>query len=380
MQKNFGAANLFRWCYDLWSEDWQGARECNAAALMFTRGKAPHCSARGELSSADAPRKLESGRRQSPAFVAGGVLTTTDAASAFEATRAAIFFARNPGPLPDGVRRGGRATEVPPMAVEELTERDELREFLVQDRLANAYLLGNLDPSYFQFCRWYGSRDERGEIANLMLVYRGLSLPVVFTSGRGEDLPDFLKACYEVVPERFHFHVLETQMADLNSTFEVGQAEAMIRMGLERRHFEPGVRDERVERLGHRDTAQIMALYEHYPDNFFEPYQLETGLYFGIRDEEGDLVSIAGVHVVSEAHDIAVIGNLVTHSGRRGQGLATACTARLLEELFERVSLVALNVQVENAPAIRMYENFGFRANNRFYEGRWSKAAERAGA
>ncbi|TXD35024.1 GNAT family N-acetyltransferase [Lujinxingia vulgaris] len=266
------------------------------------------------------------------------------------------------------------------MAVEELTERDELREFLVQDRLANAYLLGNLDPSYFQFCRWYGSRDERGEIANLMLVYRGLSLPVVFTSGRGEDLPDFLSACYEVVPERFHFHVLETQMADLTSIFEVGQAEAMIRMGLEREHFEPGGRDERVERLGHRDTAQIMALYEHYPDNFFEPYQLETGLYFGIRDEEGDLVSIAGVHVVSEAHDIAVIGNLVTHSGRRGQGLATACTARLLEELFERVSLVALNVQVENAPAIRMYENFGFRANNRFYEGRWSKAAERAGA
>ncbi|RAL24974.1 hypothetical protein DL240_01830 [Lujinxingia litoralis] len=263
------------------------------------------------------------------------------------------------------------------MAVEELTQRDELREFLVQDRLANAYLLGNLDPAYFQFCRWYGARDESGQVAHLMLVYRGLSLPVVFTSGRGEDLSEFLEACYEEVPERFHFHVLETQMGGLTSAFELGQAEAMIRMGLEREHFQPGERDARVERLGHRDTAQIMALYEHYPDNFFEPYQLETGLYFGIRDAEGALVSIAGVHVVSEAHDIAVIGNLVTHSERRGEGLATACTARLLEELFERVSLVALNVQAENAPAIKMYENFGFKANNRFYEGRWSKATER---
>ncbi len=256
------------------------------------------------------------------------------------------------------------------MPVEELTDRDELRDFLTGDRLANAYLLGNLDPAYFQFCKWYGARDDSGQLRNLMLVYRGLSLPVVFMSGNGEGLEQFLEASQQVVPERFHFHVLEEQMPALQSVYPTTGASAMVRMGLRREDFEPVDGDERVERLGHRDTAAIMELYEHYPDNFFEAYQLETGLYFGIRDDER-LISMGGVHVLSEEHDVAVIGNLVTHSEYRGQGLATAVTGRLVEELFEQVSLLALNVGKDNEPAVQLYNNFGFESNNVFFEGRW---------
>lgn len=262
------------------------------------------------------------------------------------------------------------------MAVEQLTDRNELREFLMRDRLANAYLLGNLDPAYFQFCRWYGSRDARGELGNLLLVYRGLSLPVVFMVGQEPDIENFLRDCAEVLPDRFHFHVLENHMQVVKSSLSPNEFKLMNRMGLDRSRFRLQQRPRgEVERLGHRDTAAIMELYAHYPDNFFEPYQLETGLYFGIRDESMGLVSIAGVHVVSEEHDVAVIGNLVTHAQMRGQGLATACTARLLEELFERVSFVALNVQQDNEPAIRMYQNFGFEFNNRFYEGQYAMTA-----
>ena len=255
------------------------------------------------------------------------------------------------------------------MPVEKLSDREELRQFLTRDRLANAYLLGNLDPAYFQFCEWYGSRTEDGDLQNLMLVYLGLSLPVVFMSGNGQGLETFLRESRKVVPQRFHFHVLEEQMEALRSVYTTEQATAMYRMGLRREEFAGVERDERVERMGHRDTAAIMELYEHYPDNFFEPYQLETGLYFGIRDA-GRLVSLAGVHVLSERHDIAVLGNLVTHSEVRGEGLATAVTGRLIEELFNRVSLLALNVGRDNEPAVRLYKNFGFQENNIFYEGR----------
>lgn len=256
------------------------------------------------------------------------------------------------------------------MSVETLTDRQELRQFLIRDRLANAYLLGNLDPAYFQFCNWYGSRGADGTLTNLMLVYRGLSLPVVFTSGNGDGLEEFLEQSRGIVPQRFHFHVLEEQMPALQSVYPTRGARAMIRMGLTRENFEPIDYDESVERLGHRDTAAIMELYEHYPDNFFEAYQLETGLYFGIRDGER-IVSMGGVHVVSEEHDVAVIGNLVTHSDYRGEGLATEVTARLVEELFDRVSLLALNVGKDNEPAVTLYKNFGFESNNIFYEGRW---------
>ncbi|MBA2662546.1 MAG: GNAT family N-acetyltransferase [Bradymonadaceae bacterium] len=258
------------------------------------------------------------------------------------------------------------------MAVQQLTDRGELREFLMRDRIANAYLLGNLDPAYFQFCRWYGSRTASGELGNLLLIYRGLSLPVVFMSGSDPGIETFLRECTTVLPDRFHFHVLENHMNTVRDTFSPPDFKPMYRMGLERSRFSTHGDTSRVVRLGHRDTAAIMALYAHYPDNFFEPYQLETGLYFGIRDPALGLVSIAGVHVVSEEHDVAVIGNLVTHRQARGQGLATACTARLLEEIFERVSLVALNVQQDNEPAIRMYRHFGFEFNNVFFEGQYA--------
>lgn len=260
------------------------------------------------------------------------------------------------------------------MAAEHITDREELRRFLMKDRLANAYLLGNLDPSYFQFCKWFGLRDAQNELENLALLYTGLSLPVVFVVGNSTRIEELLRSCRADLPSRFHFHVLEEQMTEIRGIFEPTNFHRMIRMGLQRSAYHQT--DSRtlasieVERLGHRDTLAIMDLYQHYPDNFFEPYQLETGLYFGVRDPDIGLASIAGIHVFSEEHDVAVIGNFVTHPRRRGQGLATACTAKLLGELFGRVSFVALNVQENNTPAIRMYSNFGFEKNNFFYEGR----------
>lgn len=258
-----------------------------------------------------------------------------------------------------------------PMAVEQLRDREELRDFLMRDRLASAYLLGNLDPAYFQWCKAYGARDDDGVLESLVLLYTGLSLPAVFTVGDERHFGELLESIRAELPERFHFHVQEKQLAALRGVYQPAALKRMWRMGLERQsHIKQELKDPpRVERLGHRDTAAIMELYQHYPDNLFEAYQLETGFYFGVRDPEIGLASIAGIHVFSEEHDVAVIGNFVTHPDRRGEGMASACTARLLDELFERVSFVALNVQADNEAAIHMYGKFGFEKNNIFYEG-----------
>jgi GNAT superfamily N-acetyltransferase len=259
--------------------------------------------------------------------------------------------------------------------IEELIDRDELRQFLMQDKLANAYLLGNLDPAYFQFCRWFGARSEEGILANVALLYTGLSLPVFFLASQEANYDRFLAACTTHLPARYHFHVLQSHTDTVTTIIQPTLMQRMIRMGLQRTSYSArtGKSDIAVHHLGHRDTAAIMKLYAHYPDNFFEPYQLETGLYFGVRDEELGLSSIVGIHVISQEHDVAVLGNFVTHPERRGSGLSTACTATLLDALFERVSLVALNVQSDNEPAIRMYNNFGFSENNIFYEGRTAR-------
>lgn len=258
--------------------------------------------------------------------------------------------------------------------IERIAETEELREFLMHDRYANAYLLGKLDPSYEPFCKWFGRRNARGDLEDLLLWYQGLSIPVgFFVKSPGSEDASFFEACCNVLPPRFHFHIINTQMSSFRAACEVETYKQMHRMGLERKDYQRVAVDDdlpEVIRLGHRDTAAIMNLYEHYPDHFFEPYQLETGLYFGVRDPELGLASIAGVHVLSPEFDVAVIGNLVTHPDARGRGLATACTKRLLDELFERVSFIALNVQTNNEPAIRMYTNFGFEPNNVFFEGR----------
>ena len=120
--------------------------------------------------------------------------------------------------------------------------------------------------------------------------------------------------------------------------------------------------------LTHRDTGAIMRLYHHYPDNFFEPALLDTGHYFGVRQND-ELVSVAGIHVLSEKYDVAAIGNIVTHGEHRGKGLATHCVGRLLEALFPKVNHVTLNVREANESAIACYRKFGFTARYDFLEG-----------
>jgi len=251
----------------------------------------------------------------------------------------------------------------------EVQDTEVLSRFFLTDPITNAYQLGDLDPAYFGSCRWFADRadDDMGAVA---LLYQGLSLPALLTTGDADVLAELLREVRNVLPERFQYQVADDHIDALELFFSLRTKARMLRMALRAdAYIQPDDFGVNVVRLGHRDTAMIAELYQHYPDNFFEPYQLESGLYFGVKS--GDrLVSIAGIHVVSEQYDVAAIGNLVTAPDSRGQGLATACTARLLDELFERVSLVALNTGESNEPAIRTFKRLGFTEHMRYLEGR----------
>lgn len=267
----------------------------------------------------------------------------------------------------------------------EVTDADELKRFLVRDRVANAYLLGDLDPAYLPYCTWYGGRTPSGELGALVLVYEGLRLPAVLTvappcadsadqdaikSGLGM-LDEVFTQVRHALPREFWVHAWEHHRLLLDRHFEPGALKPMIRMGLTRQAYRRQASDVAVRRLGHVDTARIMALYGYFPDHFFEPYQLESGLYFGVDGDDGQsLAAIAGIHVHSRSHDIAAIGNLVTHPDYRRRGHATAVTTVLLDALFETVSLVTLNVEKTNVAAIKTFEKFGFTRHHVYYEGR----------
>ena len=213
---------------------------------------------------------------------------------------------------------------------------------------------------------WYGLKDEG--LRAVLLLYSGLSVPAVLTKGDGMDVEALIQATRPALPRRFYGQIRSEHRKAIECHFDLQDEKDMVRMGCTREHYVESSDPSGVEALNHRDTAAIMSLYTHYPDNFFEPAMLGSGLYFGIRDDS-ELVSVAGLHVLSERYDVAAIGNIVTHADRRGQGLASKCVRKLLDELFQRVGHVTLNVERDNVAAIACYRKFGFTERYPYIEG-----------
>ena len=258
---------------------------------------------------------------------------------------------------------------IPHVRALEPDDYESLRRYLTQDRVGAAYLLGDLDQPYVEQTQWFGMFDpDDGALDGVLLLYTGLRMPTVLTVGDVIQMEALFGATLDVLPRRFYVNILREHRRALDVYYRGSLSQEVYRMGLGRAEYTREAEPVDVDLLTHRDTAAIMRLYTHYPDNFFEPAHLDSGLYFGIR-EGGELVSVAGAHVISETHDVAVVGNTVTHSDKRKRGLARRCVTRVLDELFPRVSRVALNVPVGNGQAISVYSGFGFYEHSRFIEG-----------
>lgn len=253
------------------------------------------------------------------------------------------------------------------------TDLARVRRLLVQDPFATAYMLGDLDPVYASYCTWFLAREE-GRDTSILQVYTGLSAPVIITYGTPTSLGALVARHFSELPARAHIHLMPEHLAVVDRSFELSGLRPMVRMALVGAQFTPHRREltgySQVERLGHRDTGEIMQLFTHYPDSFFEPHQLSTGHYYGVRDASSTLVAVAGVHVVSRHEGIAALGNIVTHPDHRGRGLSSMVTSHLTGALVdEGIELFALNVERKNSSAIKVYEKLGFREHCTYLEG-----------
>lgn len=263
---------------------------------------------------------------------------------------------------------------------EQTKDLERVRRVLLEDPISTAYMLGDLDPLYNHSCTWWIATDEGRDVA-VLLVYNGLSAPVVITHGAPEGIGFIATTKLEDLPWRGHVH-LSPDHLEVMQAFSFDRMRLMIRMGVEvtdlvREVPAHGHDYAPITRLGHRDTGDIVALSAFYPDSFFEPHQLSTGHYYGVRAPSGELVSVAGVHIVSRVDRIAALGNIVTHPDHRGRGLSSACTAFLAGALAdEGMRLLVLNVQRENADARRVYEKLGFREHCTYLEGFLVRALE----
>ncbi|MBD3333786.1 GNAT family N-acetyltransferase [candidate division GN15 bacterium] len=240
-----------------------------------------------------------------------------------------------------------------------------------RDWVLFAYHLGDLDDFYFPHCRWlvWPAADD---VKEALLIYRppGENSPsTVMAFGLSEAMDELLVAVRDQLPDRFFCHFQSHHRESLGSGFTLSPLGPHIKMRLDDLTRVNDDTFEQVVWLGGEDEGRIQCLMDRgYPDGYFSPHMLATGLYVGIED--GDkLVSLAGVHTHNTEQRIAVLGNIVTHPDYRGRGFATKVTYALSRRLAEQGLRVCLNVARDNQAARACYRSLGFVHTHDYEEG-----------
>ncbi len=246
--------------------------------------------------------------------------------------------------------------------VKTLNDKEQILAFLQQDRIYAAYAIGDLEPSLFAQCQWFGATDD-GETQALALFFTGLQPPALFTMGDTDGVAAILGSTLQ--PKRAYFTCRAEHLPVVEASYALDEVERMFRMAIASADFQPVPGPTIKLDLSHLDA--LRHLYRLGGGDAFAPYQLRDGVYYGVEADR-QLVSAAGTHLVSPTFGVAGVGNIFTHPNHRRRGYGTACTSHVVEELLNQNLNVVLNVNGENAEAIGVYERLGFRRHCPYIE------------
>jgi RimJ/RimL family protein N-acetyltransferase len=260
-------------------------------------------------------------------------------------------------------RNNAAMQDVSEYLVRPLREREQIRRILEGRRPYAAYALGQLEPPLVRQTDWWLSSSAANQ--GLMLHSRGGLGNATFAMGEAGAL-DALMSVHPGPRRTFltcEPHHLETMLRH----FDLDQRQTMIRMRVTATSFRPI--DGPVRRLTGADVRSINRLYrtEGVP-SFYSSRQIEDAVYFGV-ERDGELIAVAGTHVISQASAIAVVGNVYTHPRYRGQRFAQCTTGAVTEQLLRFCRDIVLSVDPTNVPAVRAYERLGYTEAARLIEG-----------
>ena len=241
-----------------------------------------------------------------------------------------------------------------------LHDKETIAAFLRRNVYLHIYSLGDLDDFFWPYTIWYAA-GQNGEIRAIALLYTGLPIPnLLALSDDLASMRALIESVRHLLPRRFYSHLSPGLEAALRPQFQLESHGRYYKMALQEPARLGEVDVSATTRLTAADLAAIKQLYQvSYPGNWFDPRMLETKQYFGLK-QNGALLSIAGIHVYSEAYRVAALGNITTHPDHRGRGFGCAVTARLCRSLLETVDHIGLNVNADNYQAVALYEKLGF--------------------
>jgi ribosomal protein S18 acetylase RimI-like enzyme len=249
------------------------------------------------------------------------------------------------------------------MGIVSLHDKSEIEAFARRRPLAYPYELGDLDPFFWPYTVWFGLRDDEEHVQQIALLYTDMSIPVLLVTAPGPaaQVTAFVRSLLPLLPGSIYAHLSEPAVAAIGDWYHAESHGIYCKMGLTEPTRLGSVNAARAFRLTLGDQEEVEALYRaSYPGHWFIPRMLETGFYYGVR-QNGELAAVSGVHVVSREYSVAALGNITTHPDCRGRGLATIATAAVCQALDRAgVQHIGLNVNTENAAAIAVYERLGF--------------------
>lgn len=236
-----------------------------------------------------------------------------------------------------------------------LEDRDRIREFLGADPYLHLYELGDLDPFFWPSTQWFANG------AALAMLYSAPEIAVLLCFNREpEPAIALLTEIRDVLPSEMYSHLSPGLFGALAPRYEAKSSGEYQKMSL-RHPASRRVQGGDAEFLLPSQLAEVQDFFTRaYPGNWFDPRMLETERYTGVRDDDGALVSVAGIHVYAPSERIAVLGNVATLPEARGRGYGTRACRALCEVLVGEGLRIGLNVARSNEPAIRCYRSLGF--------------------
>lgn len=237
-----------------------------------------------------------------------------------------------------------------------LRHKDDIRAILSRDPIWCVYALGDLSPRMFPKCQWF--------TPDLTLVLHDYGTSILFAHGTGS-----IREALQHVVWPVHLQVQPDALDEVRRHAIVTNEKHMQRMTLESRT--PISVDPRVRRLTSADADALTELYQdgeatgESPD-FFYSSMVTDGVFFGVYEDQ-ELTAVAGTHLVARDESAAAIGNVYVRRDRRSRGLGRIVTAAVINELRD-LETIGLNVRVDNASAIRVYESLGFAKHCDFRE------------
>lgn len=120
----------------------------------------------------------------------------------------------------------------------------------------------------------------------------------------------------------------------------------------------PAMPDFAVVELGPGDAAEMLALATLTEPGPFRLRTGELGTYLGVK-RNGKLVAMAGERL--QPPGFTEVSAVCTHPEATGQGLARGLVAAVVGRIQARGETAFLHVRPDNARAIAIYEQLGFR-------------------